>query len=439
MTLTTTPLRHRIAGTLLLVGLVLQILSFTPLFSLTRSASYVLWGSVLLLWLDIPARTRWQAGALAGVGLGLTAWARFGFGAQVDWSRILTGNLYVVAMLLGVSFISLIGRDAGGRAAALGRTGFLGMWQTWAGVHFLGIVLNLSTMFLVGDRLAKQSELKMPQLLAINRGLSSAALWSPFFASMAVVLTLVPDMAYPTIVVWGFPMAMLAGLVSSLDLRQRFALHDVAGFSLAPRSLLMPVVMAFWVLLFHWVITPSLNIVSIITFLMPLAAAVTRVSGRLRSGTRELQQHVLVRMPLMRGEVSLFLAAGLLTIGLSTFIAAWMGESWTLFAQFRAPQAIACFAIIVGTATLGLHPIIGISVLASMLQLAGSEQTLFAFTALGGWAVGTSVGPLSGINLSLQGRYGVSGYQLMRQNIPYGLIMFILMVGALWGMDAWLF
>ncbi|MFY0663209.1 MAG: hypothetical protein JXQ97_01180 [Natronospirillum sp.] len=431
--LTTSPLRHRIAGILLLVGLLFQILSFSPWFNLTALASYVLWGSVLLLWLDIPARTRWQAGALAGVGLGLTLWAALGLGANVDWSRILTGNLYVVAMLLGVSFIGLIGREGVGRPLANGRTGWMGMWQTWAGVHFLGIVLNLSTMFLVGDRLARQGELKTPQLLAINRGLSSAAWWSPFFASMAVVMTLVPDMAYQQVLLWGFPLAMLAGLISSLDLRRRFELTEVIGFSLAPRSVLMPVIMAVWVLIFHWVLTPSLTIVSIITFLMPLAAVVSRLWWSARSGVREVKQHVLVRMPLMRGEVSLFLAAGLLTIGLSTFIEAFMGAEWTLFAQFQAPQAILCLAIIVVTATLGLHPIIGISVLASMLSLEGKEQTLFAFTALSGWAIGTSVGPLSGINLSLQGRYGVSGYFIMRQNMLYALMMFGLTMVALVG------
>ncbi|WLD58503.1 hypothetical protein NFC81_01595 [Salinispirillum sp. LH 10-3-1] len=430
----TSPLRHSLAGLLLVIGLLLQIISFIPAFSLTDLASYVLWSSVVLLWVDIPRRTRWQAGILAVVGLGLTVSAAVGYEAEVDWARVLTGNVYVVAMLLGVSFIGLIGSEGANNRATLGRTGFIGMLQTWAGVHFLGIVLNLSTMFLVGDRLARQGELKTPQLLAINRGLSSAALWSPFFASMAVVMTLVPDMAYQQILLWGFPLAMLAGLISSLDLRQRFDLSDVTGFSLTTRSLLMPLIMAAWVLLFHWVITPSLSIVSIITLLMPLAALMSRLWWSARSGVRQLKQHVLVRMPLMRGEVSLFLAAGLLTIGLSTFIEAFMGAEWTLFAQFGVLQAISCLTIIVVTATLGLHPIIGISVLASMLSLQGSEQTLFAFTALGGWAIGTSVGPLSGINLSLQGRYGVSGYQIMRQNIPYALAMFGLMVLALAGL-----
>lgn len=428
------PLRHRLAGLLLLAGLVLQILSFTPALSLTVVASYALWGSVLLLWWDIPVRTRWQAGTLAMVGIGLTVLAAWRFDAEVNWPRVLTGNVYVVAMLLGVSFIGLIGRDSAGGSAALGKTGLVGMWQTWAGVHFLGIVLNLSTMFLVGDRLARQGALKMPQLLAINRGLSSAALWSPFFASMAVVMTLVPELSYPSILLWGFPVAMLAGVISSFDLRQRYDLGAVTGFAITPSSLFMPLIMAAWVLLFHWVITPSLSIVSIITLLMPLAAVVSRLAWQARSGARQLQQHVIVRLPLMRGEVSLFLAAGLLTIGLSTFIEAFMGAEWTLFSRFGVVQAIICLAIIVGTATVGLHPIIGISVLASMLSLQGHEQTLFAFTALGGWAVGTSIGPLSGINLSLQGRYEVSGYEIMRHNLFYTLAMFAVMVLALVGM-----
>ena len=65
-------------------------------------------------------------------------------------------------------------------------------------------------------------------------------------------------------------------------------------------------------------------------------------------------------------------------------------------------------------------------------------QTLFAFVALSAWAVGTSVGPLSGINLSLQGRYGVSGYQMMKNNLPYAGMMSLLSLGAIAGLSVWL-
>jgi hypothetical protein len=97
---------------------------------------------------------------------------------------------------------------------------------------------------------------------------------------------------------------------------------------------------------------------------------------------------------------------------------------------------VTSFLAIVASAMAGLHPIIGVSVLASMLYLEASRQTLFAFVALAAWGVGTSVGPLSGINLSLQGRYGISGTRLMTHNLGYAMAMSVLVVVAILLLDA---
>ncbi len=428
-----TPLRHRLAGGLILTGLILQVIGFLPRLGLSSWAGAALWLAMALMWRDIPGRTRWQAGVLAALGLALLVLAEWQHDIRFDWTLLPAGNVYVVAMLVGVSFVALIGRDQGGAAQpGTGRTGAVGMFQTWFGVHFLGIILNLSTVFMVGDRLARQGALQLPQLLALNRGLSSAALWSPFFASMGVVLTLAPDMEYSQILLVGFPVAMLAGLISTLDLRRHHDLSTVAGFSLSPRSLLMPVLMAGLVMLFYQVITPGLGIVSIITFLMPLTALLTNALAGRHRFRRRMVQHVQQRLPMMRGEISLFLAAGLLTLGLSTYIEAVAGGDWTLFARFGAAEASISLVVVVLSAVAGLHPIIGISVLASMLTLEAGEQTLFGFMALGAWAVGTSAGPLSGINLSLQGRYGVSGYRMMRHNLVYAGMLLLVVLAALW-------
>lgn len=99
---------------------------------------------------------------------------------------------------------------------------------------------------------------------------------------------------------------------------------------------------------------------------------------------------------------------------------------------------MASFAAIALSALAGLHPIIGVSVLASTLTLEGAEQTLFAFVALAAWAVGTSVGPLSGINLSLQGRYGMSGYRMMRHNLLYAAVMSAFVLVAIALLATWL-
>ncbi|QTF94465.1 MAG: hypothetical protein J5F18_13045 [Halomonas sp. BM-2019] len=427
------------AGSLILAGLALQVLRLAGLPVALPAVSYAFWLAVLLLWPDLKRSNRRQAGALAGLGLALVLVAALGYGAEVTWHRLLDGNSYVVAMLVGVSFIGLIGTRQGHSAppgsAVTGRRGTAG---TWLGVHLLGAVLNLSTVFMVGDRLRRHGELSLPQLLALNRGLSSAALWSPFFASMGVVMTLAPEMRFTTILALGLPLGMLAGTLSLLDLSRRFDLTEVAGYSLSPRSLLMPVGMATLVLLFHYALTPALSIVSIITFLLPAVALLTNLPRGPRWTLRRVRSHALERLPAMRGEIALFLCAGLLTQGLSAFIGAATGSQWTLFAHFGAPQATASFLAIVVSAAAGLHPIIGVSVLASMLDLEGSRQTLFAFVALASWAVGTSVGPLSGINLSLQGRYGVSGTVMMRHNLSYAGALSALVVAAIVVLDAWL-
>lgn len=432
-------LRHALAGGLILTGLALQVMRLAGLPVALGAVSLSLWLGVVLLWRDLGRRNRLQAGALAGTGLVLLLAAALVFDAEIAWLGILDGNSYVVAMLVGVSFIGLIGSRRGHAplpgSAVTGRRGTAG---TWLGVHLLGAVLNLSTVFMVGDRLRRHGELSLPQLLALNRGLSSAALWSPFFASMGVVMTLAPEMRFGSVLAVGLPLGLAAGALSLADLSRRFALAEVPGYSLSPGSLMMPVAMAVLVLLFHYRLTPSLSIVSIITFLLPAVALASNLPRGPRWTLRRVRGHALERLPAMRGEISLFLCAGLLTQGLSAFIAAVTGSQWTLFEHFGAPQAALSFLAIVASAVAGLHPIIGVSVLASMLELPGSRQTLFAFVALAAWAVGTSVGPLSGINLSLQGRYGISGGVMMRHNLGYAAALSALVVGAITLLDAWL-
>lgn len=434
-----TALRHTLAGGLIFAGLLLQVMRLAGLPITLSAVSYAFWLAMGLLWLDLGQRNRSQAEVLAGAGLALLLTAWLGYGVDIAWPQILDGNVYVVAMLVGVSFISLVGSRQGHSAPqGIAVTGWNGTVGTWLGVHLLGAILNLSSVFIVGDRLRRQGELSVPQYLALNRGLSSAALWSPFFASMGVVMTLAPEMHFPTILAFSLPLALLGGILSLFDLSRRFELDTVAGYSLSPSSLMMPVVMAAMVIFLHFYLTPELTIVSIITFLLPAVAVVSNLPHGPRWLMRRVRSHVSKRLPAMRGEISLFLCAGLLTQGLSAIIEATTGGQWMLFAHFGAPEAVASMLAIMASAVAGLHPIIGVSVLASVLELKDSQQTLFAFVALASWAVGTSVSPLSGINLSLQGRYGISASVMMCHNLGYAGSMTGLVTVAIFLLDAFL-
>ncbi|WP_240349334.1 hypothetical protein [Halomonas binhaiensis] len=425
-------LRHQLGGWLILTGLVLQIASFMLPWLPSPLVSLLLWSGAITLWPDIPRRNQWQAGILAGLGVLMLMAAKLVYGGDIDAWHVLDGNTFVVTMLVGVSFISLIGRppqESQPKGPPI--TGKRGLIGTWLGVHLLGAILNLSTMFVIGDRLERRGPLNDPQLLALNRGLCSAAMWSPFFAAMGVVISLTPDIQFTTMVMVGLPVALAGGLFSIFELSRRFDLSTTPGFSLSPRSLLMPAGMAALVLLFHYLITPNLTIVAIITFLMPgIAILANLLRGSLVLRQR-IQRHRHFRLPAMRGEITLFLCAGLLTKGMSSLVTAATQGNWTLFPVFDTSAAILSFLGIVASAIAGLHPIIGVSVLASMLDLGSINQNLFGFVALASWGVGTAVGPLSGTNLSLQGRYGISGYRMMRNNLLYALFMSLLVMVAI--------
>lgn len=426
--------RRVIAGLLLLLGLITQILYLTPVALPASWISYLFWAATALLWRDIPRRTRLQAGALALLGGGFLLLSQLRHGAAIDWARSLEGNVYVVAMLVGVSFLGLLGTRPPSAPRRL-VTGRRGIAHTWLSVHLLGAILNLSTVFMVGDRLRARGELTTPQLLTLNRGLSSAALWSPFFASMGVALTVAPGMSYGWILAFGLPLALFSGALTCLELGRRFDLSRTPGHALTPTNLLMPSAMAALVLLFHYALTPGLSIVSLITFLLPAVALASNLPKGPRWTARRVLDHARQRLPAMRGEISLFLCAGLFTQGLSAWVSAASGGDWVLFAHFGAREAALSYLAIIASAIAGLHPIIGVSTLASLLDLEGSRLTLLGFVALAAWGVGTAVGPLSGINLSLQGRYGTSGYTMMRHNLGYAAIMSLLVVGVIVVLD----
>jgi hypothetical protein len=53
----------------------------------------------------------------------------------------------------------------------------------------------------------------------------------------------------------------------------------------------------------------------------------------------------------------------------------------------------------------------------------GADPSLLSFAFVAGWAVGTAVAPLSGMNLFLIGRYGLRAREIVRWGPGYALRM----------------
>lgn len=426
-----------LCGALTAAGLLCMLLSLLGVPVPEGISGLCYWLAALLAWPRLVVRNRRQSLLLIGVGCAGLGWGWW-HGAELPWLQMLTGSSALLSMLVAVTFLSLIGLPATEQTTLPGRRGIA---STLLGVHLFGAVINLSALFIMGDRIARKTpteagaltagtlRLERRQAIALCRGFSVAAIWSPFFAAMAVALTYAPDMQLLTLWAAGMPLAVLALAMTYRELAAMPAEQSFAGYPIRYSSLWLPALLAVLVLVIHdqW---PALVVPAIITLLSPLLALLS-MTPHPRRGGRRLHGHLFGRLPQMGNELLLFQSAAILSLGVGAVIDGLQG--WQLFEQFGAIEAYLCLLVGVGLAVLGIHPLISIVLLNSLLSPLQPDQTLVALLYLLIWALGTSVGPLSGMNLSIQGRYGIDGYAMMRWNLGYlGRMLLLSAVSIAW-------
>lgn len=424
--------RRRLAGGLILLSMALVVAGLlgVPVARTWAGAGY--WMAAALLWPALARRNRIQALLLLAIGGLCLAWSA-GQGEAVAVDRIVASNSGLLSMLVAVSFLGLVSRPATEDEERLPR-GWRAVVSTLGAVHLFGSVINLSSVFIIGDRLARRGTLSREQAIVLIRGFTAAAFWSPFFAAMAVALSVAPGADLARLWLVSMPLALLAMALTFWQLCRQGAGGEAApvsefrGYPLHAGGLLLPALLAAAVLLLHE-LRPALSILAVITLLAPALSLAVMVAGR-RSPLAALGQLVNGRLPQMGNELALFLAAGVLGYGLESLIAAWGG---TLpLDGFGALEASLTYLATVLLSLLGIHPIICIALAGSVLAPLSPDHTLLALVFLSSWAVGTPTGPLSGINLAFQGRYGLDSFRIMRWNLGYLGLMSALVVLAIW-------
>jgi hypothetical protein len=414
--------RRAAAGWLLLATIVAAVgYTFVPGFS-KLAAGIPAWGAGLLLWPDIPRQARRQVTILiligiAGIGWGVTQ------DATPDWRMILAGNALLLAMLAAVSFLRLITRPDTDADESL-PTGRRAVWSTLLGVHLFGAVINLSSVFIMGDRIGRKDRLSRAQTVILTRGFSAAAFWSPFFAAMAAAMTYAPGASLPQIWLMGIPLAVIALLITALE---RGKQSEFTGYPMHPSALALPGLLALAVLLLHqW--HSDWHILGVICLLAP-ALSILTVTIRRQEPFERLRHHIDSTLPGMQNELCLFLAAGLMAAGLNAVFAGF--GDWLPFDHFGGVEASLLLIFMLATSILGVHPVINIAALGTLLAPIQPDATLLAMTFLSAWAIGVASSPFSGISLSMQGRYGQQSLDSLKWNGPYSLIMMLFSILAL--------
>ncbi|NLW05017.1 MAG: hypothetical protein GX029_07320 [Pseudomonadaceae bacterium] len=343
------------------------------------------------------------------------------------WLKALEGNQALLSMLLSVSFLRLVAvsGQASDEKLPVGRQA---LWKTLLGVHIFGAVINFSAMIIMADRLAAKKDLTPLQALIISRGFTLAAHWSPFFASMGVVLISAPGASLWKLMPVGLLLAALGLLIAGRLLITKPEAEITNGYPMHWQALTLPLVLALSVLGIHLLQEniPVLTLVSALSLFFTLVLLVWRYRYK---ASGYLRQHIEQTLPSMSGETLLFLAAGVLAAGLGSALQA--ADFSLQLEQFGPWQAWLLLLVLVGISGLGVHPVISIATAGGLFSPWVSDPNLLGLVFLMTWALGVSLSPLSGTHLAMQGRYGISSYAFTRWNLGYVALLLLVQLVAL--------
>ncbi|MFO7713805.1 hypothetical protein [Desulfosarcina sp.] len=381
------------------------------------------WAAALLLVSRVSRVQFLQTVFLLLIGVSALA-AALSLGAEVPWLRLLDSNAGLLSMLAAVSFLQLI-TIARGAVVAKAQRGPGAFGRTLLSVAVFGGFINISAMLLVANRLARERGLSAFACQSITRAFSGCPTWSPFFAGMAVVLTYVAETNLLFVMLVGLPFSVVGLLLVFIEaiFRYRQELTEFEGYPLTVASLWLPCLLAVAVCLGH-VMLPGTSILDIIALsALAVTGGVLLISrGAVETG-RQLSDFVQQGLPMMVGELLLFLGAGVLAVGLHA-LATVMHLNLPVITAFDATAAGLLLAGLIVPSMFGAHPIITISVVVPLLAPINPDPQLLAVTLLFGWGLGTCAGPMSGTHLVMQGRYGISSLKGAMRNWSYVALMY---------------
>jgi len=372
------------------------------------------WIVPILVWPALGKSARNQALLLLITGGILIVFAALK-GIFLGWQTILTTNLPLLAMFVAVSFLALTNTGIEGQELPQGKRA---LTITAVGTHLLGAVINLSVLFVFGDRLRKNGVLSKTQAVVLARSFCAAAWWSPFFVATGVALTYAPGMSWHKTLIPGVMMSLIAIVYSIVEVS--FVKKDsFSGYPFRVETMIVPTFLAAVVLGLHY-FQPNISILTIICIVAPTGAIIFM---KFRPRTAAVRDFINTNLPSVGSQFTLFLAAGVFSAGIKSMIQVYP----TLFSLGGATltpglmSAILAVMIIIGIA--GVHPVVSVSIASPLLLPLNPDPSQLGFLFLSCWAISTASSPLSGVGLALVSRYRVPPKVILQSHWLYATVM----------------
>ena len=400
-------------GWIIVGTLVLYLLSIRIPFVLAAS-TLLAWLVPLLMWRTLGRSACSQALVLMAIGCAALIFSAFR-GVFLGWQQILSANLPLLAMFVAVSFLALTNAGLQDHTLPKGKTAVI---TTAFGTHLIGAAINVSVLFVFGDRLQRKGALTTVQRIILARSFCAAAWWSPFFVATGVALTYAPGMSWRETLIPGAIMSVIAMGYSIVEVCY-FRKAEFSGYPLKAESLAVPAFLAA-VVIFVQHFKPGISILNLICMLSP-AGAIFLMKGRPRMTT--LHDFIDNRLASVSSQFALFLAAGVFSTGIKSITHVYPA----LFSLEGYAFTPVLFSVVLGVMILigimGVHPLVTIAIVSPLLLPLNPGHSQLGFLFLTGWAITTGTSPLSGVGLALVSRYHASPRGIIQSNWHYAAVM----------------
>ncbi|HJP21106.1 MAG TPA: hypothetical protein QF861_06030 [Alphaproteobacteria bacterium] len=361
----------------------------------------------LLMALGLAAALMTGAGATTTAvtalwdGLGRTLPFLVLFGA-VAWLQVPAGE----SPSLGAIRDMVVAQPPGRRFAFLGTA-----------AHLLGMAFNLAGISLLSSMVSHQEDRRLRRRLgrAMAQGFATSTCWSPFFVGAAVILALLPAVAWLEVAPFGIALGailvFLSWLIDRLGQPRRAAAPPVSPGAGVPARAWRGTASVL-VLLF----AGTMALVEGFDFSIPIALGLVapplalawrgRIAGpgRALASKGDLARQVVGAFASLRSEAVLFLGANVMGAGIAATLDPGAVAAALAASGLGSDAIVMMLAwVFLLAAALGLHPVIIGTLILTTLTPAdlGLRPELLALMLMALWGLGTNVSPVSATVLYL--------------------------------------
>ena len=398
----------------IILGTLTAYLLSIPAPALLAVPTLFAWSVPVIQWGSLGKGPRNQTLLLVITGLILILFSAYK-GVFIGWENIFSRNIPLLAMFVAVSFLGLTKREMRGEKFPKGNAAVV---TTALVTHVLGGLINLSALFVFGDRLQKHGTLTRTQMIVLVRSFCAAAWWSPFFIATGVALTYSPEMSLQKTLIPGLVMSFAAIAFSIAEVCY-FRKEEFSGYPFKAESLAIPVFLAVLVLAVHF-FRPEINILNVICIVSPAGAMLFM---RFKPRMEKIRDFITTGLVTVDSQFTLFLAAGVFSSGIQSITSLYPA----VFSLENTVFTPMLFAVILGVmivaGIIGVHPVISISIVSPLLLPLHADHSQLGFLFLSAWAISTAGSPLSGVGLALVSRYRASSRVILLSNWHYAVMM----------------